>query len=347
MLHLPERSEKICLNCGTVLHGRYCHACAQENVEPKQTLGHLLIHFFLHFTHVDTKTLRTLKYLLSKPGFLSDEYVKGRRIKYVDPLKLYMTISALLLLCLFALHKKKVVITKQTHPEVVAYVDSIRAHTIVTNEHDDNMIQGTVKGRKVYVYVWEDKYMHGMDYYDSLERTLPAGKQPNYFYRWWNRREIKAYEKYNKDPYNANHNLWDNIYLSLSKLFFISMPVFVLFLYLLFIRRRQEFYFIGHAIFTLHFYCIIWFFLLVGVAYKKVFSLIGVDADNILMQALVKYGALLSIIGGVLYLFFAMQRFYKQSKGKTLFKTIILSILTFALLIMEVAMVWMNSYGYL
>jgi hypothetical protein len=346
VLHLPERSEKICLNCNTALHGRYCHVCAQENIEPKQPFGHVLVHFILHFTHFDTKTLRTLKYLLLKPGFLSNEYLKGRRMKYVDPLRLYMTISAILLLCLIALQQKKGVITKQSHPEITAYIDSVRANTKVADDYDENMIQATVKGRKVYIYLWEDKFTHGIAYYDSFQKTLPPEQQPNFVDRWWGRHTVKGYEKYNKDPYNANHRFWDNVYLSLSKLFFISMPLFALFLYLLFVRHRKEYYFINHATFALHFYCIIWFFLIIGVAYKKVFAAIGVGADNMLMQQLVKYGALLSIPGAMLYLFISMLRFYKQGKAKTLAKTIILSMLTLSLLIMEVMVLWMRSYGY-
>lgn len=347
LLHLPERSEKICLNCGAVLHGRYCHVCAQENVEPKQAFGHLVVHFLLHITHFDTKTFRTLKYLLLKPGFLSAEYLKGRRMKYVDPIRLYMTISALLLLSLLAMQEKSVIISKTTHPEIVAFVDSIRTNTKITEDSDTNMIQGTIKGRKVYVYLWEDKYRHGIAFYDSLLKASPAGRSPNFVDRWWDKRQVKAYEKYNKDPYNANIRFWDNIYLSLSKVFFISMPLFAFILYLLYIRRRKEFYFTNHAIFALHFYCIIWFFLLFGIVYKRVFGIIGIDSGNMLMQFLAKYGALFSILGCMLYLFLSMLKYYKQSRAKTLVKAIILSALTFALLTMELMVVWMRSYGYI
>lgn len=308
---------------------------------------HVVAHFFLHFTHFDTRTFRTLKYLLSRPGFLSDEYMKGRQMKYVDPIRLYMTISALLLLSLLAMQEKSVIISKTTHPEIVAFVDSVRTNTKITEDSDTNMIQGTIKGRKVYVYLWEDKYRHGIAYYDSLLKSLPPGRSPNFVDRWWDKRQVKAYEKYSKDPYNANIRFWDNIYLSLSKVFFISMPVFAFFLYLLYIRRRKEFYFTDHAIFALHFYCIIWFFMIIGVAYKRLLGIPGLYTDNMLMQFLAKYGALFSILGGMLYLFLSMLKFYKQGKAKTLAKTIILSVLTISLLIMEIMIVWMRSYGYI
>ncbi len=264
-------------------------------------------------------------------------------MKYVDPLRLYMTISAILFLCLIALQQKKEVITKQSHPEITAYIDSVRANTKVV---DEDMIQATVKGRKVYIYLWEDKFTHGTAYYDSFQKTLPPEQQPNFVDRWWGRHTVKGYEKYNKDPYNANQRFWDNVYLSLSKLFFLSMPIFAFFLYLLFIRHRKNYYFTDHATFALHFYCIIWFFLIIGVTYKRVFAAIGVGADNMLMQLMVKYGAMLSMPGAILYLFISMLRFYKQGKAKTLAKTIILSMLTLSLLIMEVMVLWMRSYGY-
>lgn len=346
MLQLPERDEKICLNCNAEIIGRYCHQCSQENVEPQQSFGHVIIHFLLHFTHFDTRTFRTLKFLFGSPGFLSEEYVKGRRERFVDPLRLYMTISAVLFACLLAMQKKKVLITKETHPEIVHFVDSVRANVKIT-EDDRNMIESTIRGIKVYVYLWEDKYTHGINHYDSLQQAITQGKKMSFMERWWDRKYVQAYERYNKDPYNANRRLWDNVYLSVSKMFFISMPAFVLILYLLYFRKRKEYYFISHAIFSLHFYCIIWFFLLIGIAYKKTFAIIGLGEDNPVVQTLVKYGALLCILGGILYLFLAMRRFYKQSIGKILVKTTILSVLTVAFLLFETMIIYFMSYGYL
>ena len=103
MSHLEERKEKICLNCGTQLYGRYCHVCGQENVEPKETVWHLVNHFFEDITHFDGKFFSTGKYLLTKPGFLSLEYINGRRASYLNPIRMYVFTSAIFFLLFFSL----------------------------------------------------------------------------------------------------------------------------------------------------------------------------------------------------------------------------------------------------
>lgn len=105
MSHLHERKEKICLNCNAELIDRYCHHCGQENVEPKETVWHLVQHFFNDITHFDGKFFASVKYLLRRPGFLSKEYMVGRRASYLNPIRMYVFSSAIFFLLLFSLKK--------------------------------------------------------------------------------------------------------------------------------------------------------------------------------------------------------------------------------------------------
>jgi hypothetical protein len=105
MSHLKERKEKNCLNCQATLCGRYCHVCGQENLEPKETVWHLIQHFFNDITHFDGKFFATVKYLLRKPGFLSTEYVAGRRATYLNPIRMYVFTSAFFFIILYAISK--------------------------------------------------------------------------------------------------------------------------------------------------------------------------------------------------------------------------------------------------
>jgi uncharacterized damage-inducible protein DinB len=103
--HLKERKEKNCLNCQTEVVGRYCHVCGQENLEPKETVWHLVQHFFNDITHFDGKFFSTVKYLMRKPGFLSKEYMAGRRMSYLNPIRMYVFTSAIFFIILFSLKK--------------------------------------------------------------------------------------------------------------------------------------------------------------------------------------------------------------------------------------------------
>ncbi|NQT61394.1 MAG: DUF3667 domain-containing protein [Candidatus Marinimicrobia bacterium] len=49
---------------------------------------------------VDSRVLRTLRLLFTKPGFLTTEYVKGRRVRYLPPVRIYLVASVLFFLSL-------------------------------------------------------------------------------------------------------------------------------------------------------------------------------------------------------------------------------------------------------
>ena len=105
MSHLKERKEKNCLNCQAEVIGRYCHVCGQENLEPKETVWHLVQHFFNDITHFDGKFFETVKDLLRKPGFLSLEYMRGRRMSYLNPIRMYVFTSAIFFIIVFSMSK--------------------------------------------------------------------------------------------------------------------------------------------------------------------------------------------------------------------------------------------------
>lgn len=104
MSHSPERKEKICLNCQAALHGRYCHLCGQQNIEPKESVWGLITHFFYNITHFDGSFFRTTKHLIFKPGYLSKEYIRGRRASYLHPVRMYIFTSAFFFIVFFSMY---------------------------------------------------------------------------------------------------------------------------------------------------------------------------------------------------------------------------------------------------
>lgn len=102
MSHFKERTEKNCLNCGTEVKGRFCHICGQENIEPRETVWGLITHFFHDITHFDGKFFTTGKLLITKPGYLSKEYILGRRARHLHPIRMYVFTSALFFILFFS-----------------------------------------------------------------------------------------------------------------------------------------------------------------------------------------------------------------------------------------------------
>lgn len=87
-----------CPSCGEPLAGEYCHACGERRPDPRRLSAR---HFFGEMTEdvldVDSRALRSLRLLVARPGFLTLEYIAGRRRPYLGPLRMYLTVFAALL----------------------------------------------------------------------------------------------------------------------------------------------------------------------------------------------------------------------------------------------------------
>jgi hypothetical protein len=82
-----------CENCGAPLLGEHCHACGQPIKGLVRHFSSILGDFFDTVFNIDSRVLRTLGPLLTRPGFLSLEYFAGRRVRYVTPMRLFLFLS--------------------------------------------------------------------------------------------------------------------------------------------------------------------------------------------------------------------------------------------------------------
>jgi Protein of unknown function (DUF3667) len=82
-----------CENCGNEVTERYCGACGQRLDPPVHSLWHFSQLAAEDLTHADSRLWRTLKALLFKPGFLTREFLCGRRARYLPPVRLYLVLS--------------------------------------------------------------------------------------------------------------------------------------------------------------------------------------------------------------------------------------------------------------
>jgi Protein of unknown function (DUF3667) len=92
-----------CPNCGHAFAGpapKFCPECGQETHVKPPTVGEFLQQFGGAYLSTEGALWRTLKLLLFKPGELTRQYLAGRRKHYVLPLRLYLTVSLLVLLLL-------------------------------------------------------------------------------------------------------------------------------------------------------------------------------------------------------------------------------------------------------
>jgi hypothetical protein len=84
-----------CHNCGVKLSGRFCAACGQKAV-PLSVTVHDFFHEFTHeMLHVDGRIAQSIRRLLLSPGFLTREYIQGRRAQWISPIRLYLVFSVI------------------------------------------------------------------------------------------------------------------------------------------------------------------------------------------------------------------------------------------------------------
>ena len=90
----PARSEgaapRTCRNCGAPVAGAYCSTCGQETALRLPTLREFVREAAGRYVAIDGRFWRTIFALLARPGFLTREYLAGRRRRYIRPARLYL-----------------------------------------------------------------------------------------------------------------------------------------------------------------------------------------------------------------------------------------------------------------
>lgn len=88
----------LCPNCNNPYSGNYCPSCGQKNsVAARSKSLRYLIEESLHgFFHYDGKIFRAVKYLLTKPGFLTEQYFHNRHQAYIKPFTLLVLFTLFL-----------------------------------------------------------------------------------------------------------------------------------------------------------------------------------------------------------------------------------------------------------
>lgn len=100
-----QKDSEVCKNCSTPLTGPFCHQCGQPNKSIIRFFGSLIHELLEDIISLDSRAARTIFALLFKPGFLTREYVSGRRFFYVPPLRLFLLTSIFCIFFIWVLNK--------------------------------------------------------------------------------------------------------------------------------------------------------------------------------------------------------------------------------------------------
>lgn len=368
MSHYKERKEKNCLNCNAEVQGKYCHICGQENIEPKETFWSLVTHFVYDVLHFDGKFFSTLIYLLTNPGFLSHEYLRGRRASYLHPIKMYVFTSAVFFILFFSFvanpeelgesmgKVEKGSVSKQIDQladslkhniarekdsaeiqRMTALLTSIEQFStpekdIFSTSADTSGISTRERSTKMKMDNGDSlnfRFMVGevlpqtITEYDSLQHLLPEKDRDGWFKRMVKHRAILMNARYTQDPKVFWEDFLEKFLHSVPQVMFITLPLIALIMQLLYIRKRKEILYVNHVIFMTHVYIALFICFLVSFGISGLYNVTGFF--------LFRWLNMLVTIYIVIYTPWAMKNFYEQGIMKSLFKYVILLLVSFLL----------------
>ena len=103
----PAAGADICAACGRALLGDFCHACGERRLRADEmTLRGFVRDTASEVADLDSRAYRSLRLLFTRPGFLTAEWIAGRRRAYLGPLKLLVIAFAVLLVASSLLHQR-------------------------------------------------------------------------------------------------------------------------------------------------------------------------------------------------------------------------------------------------
>ena len=289
-----------CLNCGAEINeANYCHNCGQPNKEKIISLRELLHDFFGDYFTFDSKLIRSIFPLMFKPGHLTSEYVTGKRVSYILPLRLYLftTFVFFFVLALNAKFDSSSTGTKANEKPAIS-----RDSLLAILDQDEGSLPEDLKEKIVANYdsAISGKKVNSEDW-GEFGYTMIGGDSSGTVARYISQK-AKHISSMGDE---AGAVFVKEMINQIPKVLFILLPMFALFLKLLFIRHKRLY--IEHLVFSLHIHTFVFLVLFIPLFISHWISV------------------LFAGLAIVVYLFIALHNFYEQSYPKAFVKLILIS----------------------
>jgi hypothetical protein len=90
----PPAQPHVCKSCGNQFTGFFCNICGEKVILPRErTFKTILNGILMALINTDSKFLKTLWYMVRKPGFVSREFANGRTVKYLKPASAFFILN--------------------------------------------------------------------------------------------------------------------------------------------------------------------------------------------------------------------------------------------------------------
>jgi hypothetical protein len=339
----PLRKDKTCLNCRYVVESRYCPNCGQENTDTRKTFVQLFVHFFEDLTHYENSFWKTIRNLIFKPASLTKEYLSGKRMSYLAPIRLYIFISFVTFFLISIMpnssddevtHAKKAGHHKPTEKSTDTTIDSLgksedtlqKEAWIKKLEQDGHIDKKTADSLQLAATERNQKYEEGdymnfgyrsIEELDSIQQYGKANEKLGDLAYWFHKKILLA--KKGKTKEEVFDKLSEAFIHNIPKALFIYMPLFAFVLWLF--QSKKRWYYFDHGIFTLHYFS---FLLLASLILELFNAFMGLLGHHWLLDNIITIVDVVIIIYMLYYFFPAHHRFYEQSRFKTIIKGILI-----------------------
>ncbi len=341
------RHDKTCLNCKHVVDRRFCGNCGQQNIETRQTFHHLFIHFFEDLTHYENSFWKTIRNLLLKPASLSQEYLAGKRMSYLAPVRLYIFISFITFFLIAIIPSsstdeelligEKREYTQADLPYKYSQSTSLDSITAIANREKEAALQITKDTILRSTSVNSAFGFTTVAEFDSIQKYGSEDEKVPIFIHDYIRKSIDNVNRYSGKE--IRKKITESILQSFPKVLIVYMPVFAFFLWLF--HDKKKYYYFDHGIFTLHYFSFLLLISLILYLKNILLDLLG-DSNFIsfidMIITIIGYGWMIS------YFFTAHYRFYNHSLAYSFFKSVVLFIINSVLIISLFVMMILYSF---
>lgn len=351
-----------CLNCGLPLDmsDKYCPSCSQANSTKKLTLKDFFDEFFSSLISYDSKLLKTLSALLLRPGKITKDYINGKRVAYTNPFRFLLSLAIVYFLMLnynggfskldrFGAGKDKSVLDFDknfsftdeigidddeakkglqaldslqlisTLEQSVKKKDSLmmvdpKAHYIKLKEQ--SLRSRFFDKREFFSVLIEEKKLYDFNEIPA-EYAIEKSRENEYAFN-----AARSFIRFKQQPGSFVHDL-------ISKLpffIFFFLPVFALFIFLIYIRKKYTY--TDHLIFSFHNQSLLFILLIISYLIDSIFDI---------------YSSWFFMLIFSIYLYKSMRKFYEQGRFKTIVKYIFLNTIFFILALFSTLLLVMGS----
>lgn len=295
-----------------------------------------------------------MKDLVFKPGFLTREYVKGRRASYLHPIRMYVFTSAIFFIIYFSFVAKPLIIPADQlegnglvalrekvnalndslskgndslqNVELVKQITAIEKFLPAETKNENTSKPANQKEDSLVKAKKNDNILNlrnpmpvSISVYEAAQNKLPENQRDGFFMSNVMHHAIDINIKYKGKREEAVTDFTEKLYHTLPQMLFVTLPLAALILQLLYIRKRRDLYYAVHVVFLLHVTIAIFLALLFYYGLSGLYAISNFFLFDWLASAALFYAWL--------YCLFAMYGFYQQGFIKTTIKYLLLLLL--------------------